>query len=128
MRTHLTVCRPSPTTVLYNVSNVLPRKTFTANLFLYLTIVARSTLALSTLILLIIRYQQERTGAAPETGLASLGVWLCSIAPILERVATGTTWPILAPTSLLVLFLCFRRFHTGTTTAEHLVNGWSLTD
>ena len=122
MRTHLTVRSPSPTTVLYSVSNAPPRKTFTANLILYLTILARSTLVLSTLILLIIRYQQEKPSTAAETGLVSLGVWLCSVVPILERLAIGTTWLIVTPTSLLVLFLCFRRFHRGTIMAEHLVD------
>jgi len=112
--THLSIRRPSPTTVLFTVSNASPRQTITSQILFYLTCLLRVLIAASTALLLVVKSQCTAKTNDIDVYLAECPSWLPKYSPILVRTATTSKWQHVAPISLVVLFLCFRRFYTGT--------------
>lgn len=110
---HLSIRRPSPTTVLFTVSNASPRQTITSQALFYLTCLLRVLIATSTALLLVIK--SECTARTNDTFifLPKCPSWLPRYLSLVVRTAVTSRWQHVAPISLVVLFLCFRRFHTG---------------
>jgi phosphatidylinositol glycan class H protein len=110
---HLSVKRPSETTVLFTVSNASPRDTITARLLYYLTVLFRAVAVLSTTILLVIKSRCTAKEHDINYFLPECAFWLPKKIPVLIDAATHSSWQHVLPVSLVILFLCFRRFHTG---------------
>ena len=97
-RPHLSIYRPSPTTVSFTVSTASPHRTLTSHLLHHLSLLLRTLLCLATLTIL---YLGLFTAPHP------------SLRPLSALVSQYPTSHILA-LSFIALFLVFRRFHTGT--------------
>ena len=97
-RPHLTTHRPSPTTVLYTVSNASPRNTLPAKTLQYLLLLLRLAILFSTLLVLTLK--SLPSGPISPPLLSTLHATLHNI-PWLH---------VLAP-SIVLLFLVLRRYH-----------------
>ena len=112
--TCLSIRRPSPTTILFTVSNASPRTTFAAQVPIYITWLLRVLIVLSTALLLVTKSQCTAQEHGVNISILECPSWFPDIIPIQIATATRISWQTLAPASFVVLFLCFRRFHTGT--------------
>ena len=118
--TRLSIRRPSPTTVLFTVSNASPRTTVAAQAFFYITWLFRVLTILCIGLLLLTKSQciTQKHGVNIDT--LECPSWLPNIIPTQPATATRISWQNLAPASFVVLFLCFRRFHTGMIQISYL--------
>lgn len=97
-RPHLTTLRPSPSTTSYTVSTASPRHTLASHLLHQLLLLLRILLGLSTSLLLYTKLLPP----SPPALLAPLSAYLSSY-----------PWTRIAPLAFTILFLVFRRYHTG---------------
>jgi phosphatidylinositol glycan class H protein len=104
---HLTVRRPSPTTISFTVSNATRRSSLGAKMVFYLAVALRIITCSSVLLAL---------GAkAYSNYLYPPSSWLVSSVPAgLLVIASRAQWELLLPTTVILLFFSLRRFHTGT--------------
>jgi len=96
-RPHLSIHRPSPTTVAFTVSTASLRKTLTSHLLHYTLLFLRLLLGLSTLLVLYI--------STIETPIQILK-------PLSDYIA-DVPFSHIAALSFVSLFIVFRRFYTG---------------
>lgn len=96
-RPHLSIHRPSPTTVAFTVSTTSLRQTLTSQILHYILLFLRVLLGLSTLLVLYIS-----TFEAPSKFAT----------PLSDRIA-DVPFSHIAALSFVSLFAVFRRFYTG---------------
>ena len=97
IRPHLTVLRPSQTTVSFTVSTFSPQQSFAAHLTQWLLLSLRALLALVFSLILATKYfHLHHHLLGPLSAKLDLVPWL-----------------YLSASAVLALFLVFRRFHTG---------------
>jgi hypothetical protein len=112
--THLTIRRPSPTTISYTVSNARQYRTYASRLFLYCSVILRIFTGLASASVLLTKYFcvtfEQGQGQSPRGYCMG---WPSVIQPGLVTTAVQTRWRTLLPISAILLILCFRRFHTG---------------
>jgi phosphatidylinositol glycan class H protein len=108
---HLAVRQPSPTTISYTVSNAYRRETISAHIIFYLTIILRALIFLSTLFVLGLKSELQTGGKV--LGREQYDAVTAQIPPTVREYVEGTRWQIVVPVALGVMFLCFKRFHTG---------------
>ena len=112
--THLTISRPSHTTVSYTVSNARQYRTYASRLFLYCSVILRIFIGLAVACVLLTKYFCVAFAQAQWQSLrAYCPRWPSIIQPGLVMMAAQTQWRILLPISAILLILCFWRFHTG---------------
>ena len=97
---HLSILRPSPTTVSYIVSTSLPPQSLASHFTHWLFLLSRVLLGTLTLLLLSAKYLDP----TPQD------------LPFLPNSLRTTQWTYIVPLSIGVLLLVFRRFHTGMCT------------
>ena len=97
IRPHLTILRPSPTTVSFTVSTSSPPQSFAALASHWLLLALRLLAALATSLVIAAKYLEP----AP-----------LLLNPLSERL-NPIPWSYLAIFSVVALILVFRRFHTG---------------
>ena len=97
IRPHLTVLRPSSTTVSFTVSTSSPPQSFASHVTIWLVSGLRVLLAALTLLILAAKY---------------LHLHSSSLACILHGLGL-LPWPYICTGAAVALFLVFRRFHTG---------------
>ena len=122
--TYLTLRRPSPATMLFTVSSAPPRKTVTAHFLFYLTILLRIFIGLGNFVVLATKTQcwfvdHGRTTYTCRNGWPSLPRYV-------EVFVVQSSWQVLLLVSVMVLFLCFHRFHKGTYLPLWASLGYSL--
>ena len=111
--TYLTTRRPSSTTIEFVVSNAPLLSTVNAYCIFYLAVLLRISVGLfaSAIVLIKARYRLDTSEAILSKALYSR---VTSVdLPIVEAVAVNTSWRVLIPVTLVILYLCFHRFHTG---------------
>ena len=102
-RPHLTMLRPSPTTVSYTVSTASSRSTLPSLILHHVLLSIRLVLGLSILLLLYVK------AFDPPLPLS------LSYYPILH--VDEHPWSHVIPVAFIGFFLVLRRFHTGTSLA-----------
>lgn len=95
-RPHLTTLRPSPTTVSYTVSTSLSSESFTNHATHWLIIALRMFIGMLAIFLLLARYEFTQL-----------------LSSSLSEKIIAVPWTYIAPSSLVALYLVFRRFYTG---------------
>ena len=111
--TYLTTRQPSFTTIEFIVSNAPPLNTATAYFIFYLTVLIRVSFGLFTSAIFLTKthfYLNASDAVPPEKAYSKL---IAIELPIIEAVAINTSWRVLIPITLVVLYLCFHRFYTG---------------
>ena len=103
-RPHLTVLRPSSTTVSYTVSTSLSSESFTTHATHWLLLALRVSIGLLAIFILLARYL-ESTKLVPSS---------------LSEILVSVPWTYIAPSSLGALYLVFRRFYTGMSPVLHV--------
>lgn len=96
-KSHLSILRPSPTTISFTVSTRSPHQCLAFQTLHYLLLLLRLILFASTMTILAAKY----VDSAPSY-LETLSV---RVAPI--------SWLYILPAAFATLFVVFRRFHTG---------------
>ncbi|KAJ9193661.1 hypothetical protein DTO164E3_7753 [Paecilomyces variotii] len=111
MGVHLTVRRPSTTTVSFTVSNASPRSTLPAKLAFYLQVLIRGLLFISTL---LIDTAALRSVFFYENGpiIPWKVIWSSPIGSLLCRTADAYSWRVVAIASALVIYGVFRKGYT----------------
>ena len=97
IRPHLTILRPSSTTVSFTVSTSSPSQSFASLVTIWLLSGLRVLLAALTLLILAAKYLHLHSS------------YLACIFNGLDLVP----WPYVCTSAAVALFLVFRRFHTG---------------
>ncbi|KAI9870175.1 MAG: hypothetical protein M1830_004566, partial [Pleopsidium flavum] len=108
--THLTIRRPSPTTVSFTASNAPLRTSLSAQVIFYSTILLRLLLGLAVLLV---------TGAKVSDTPHLLAVWKHdrsllggSFGHLAASVADGISWRILLPSTIAIIYIIFRKGYT----------------
>ena len=96
-KSHLSILRPSPTTISFTVSTRSPHQCLAFQTLDYLLLLLRLILFVSTITVLAAKYADS----APSY-IEALSV---RVAPI--------SWSYIVPAAIAILFLTFHRFHTG---------------
>ena len=110
--THLTIRRPSPTTVSFTASNAPLRTSLSAHVIFYLTIFLRILLGLSVLLITAAKVSDNsRFHGVRVHEAAILGG---SIARFAASVADKFSWRILIPTTFTIIYVVLRKAYTGT--------------
>lgn len=111
--TYLTSRQPSSTTIEFVVSNAPSLSTVTTQIIFYLAVLLRVYVGLfaSAIFLTKASFYLDNSEVillkTPYPRVISIDL------PIVEAVAINTSWRILIPVTLVLLYLCFHRFHTG---------------
>jgi len=110
--THLTIRRPSPTTVSFTASNAPLRTSLSVRVILYLTILLRVLLGLSVLSITAAKFSNSPHfhGIGVHRGTFLTGL----VAHFAASIAETINWRILIPTALGIIYIVFRRGYTGT--------------
>ena len=95
-RPHFTTLRPSPTTVSYTVSTSLSSESFTTHATHWLILALRIFIGILAIFLLLARYESTQL-----------------LSSSLSEKIIAVSWTYIAPSSLVALYLVFRRFYTG---------------
>ncbi|KAI1905984.1 hypothetical protein LOZ53_004401 [Ophidiomyces ophidiicola] len=110
MPARLSIQRPSPTTVLFNVSNVPYRSTIASKLLFCLEVLLR-VFIFSTVLLIdaakLRTYAFYRDGTVPWTK-----VWSSSVGMLACQIADRHLWQVIAPASAVLLYLMVRKGYT----------------
>jgi phosphatidylinositol glycan class H protein len=110
MPPHLSVCRPSPTTVFFSVSNAASRSSITAKLIFYLEVTLR-TLVFAFILLVIAaktRHLTAQDGIVPWDN-----IWSSTIGTVACHIAGDLNWLLIATGSGLGIYLVFRKGYIG---------------
>jgi hypothetical protein len=117
MPTRLSVCRPSPTTVFFSVSNAPSRSSITAKLKFYLEVILR-ILVFAFLLLVI----SAKTGhlIAQDAVIPWDNIWSSTIGTVACHIAGDHNWLLVATGSGLGVYLVFRKGYTGLQLNFHI--------
>ena len=107
--TRLVTCRPSPTTVSFEVSNAPCLESWTWRTVFYASILLRLLAGSLCVAFLLLKYQYHNTGCAESW----YGSWIQTFPAGFQELVAGTRWPVFLVLGVAVLFLCLRRYHTG---------------
>lgn len=112
MGIHLTVRRPSTTTVSFTVSNASPRSTLPAKLAFYLQVLVR---ALLFVCVLLIDTAKLRHMFFLQNGpiVPWEDFWLSRIGSLACRAADAYSWRAVVAASALIIYGVFRKGYTG---------------
>jgi len=109
--THLTIRRPSPTTVSFTASNAPLRTSLSLHVIFYSTILLRVLLGLSVLLITVAkitdtprlidvwRYEKPLLGG--------------SLGRLATSVADRISWRVLIPTTTAIIYVVFRKGYPG---------------
>ncbi|PGH10892.1 hypothetical protein AJ80_07335 [Polytolypa hystricis UAMH7299] len=110
MPSRLSIQRPSPTTVLFTVSNAPARSTITARLLFYLRVVLR---ILAFAFALLVNAAKVRHSVLPRDGVIPwANVWSSTIGSSACRIVDGYNWQFVCIGTGLVMFAVFRKGYT----------------
>ena len=110
--THLTIRRPSPTTISFTASNAPLRTSLSAHIVFYITILLRVLLGLSVLLIASTKLtdlSQVQGARAHETVYGG-----DRINYLAAFIAQKSSWRVLIPTTLGIIDIIFRKTYTGT--------------
>ncbi|KAL1954275.1 hypothetical protein VTO42DRAFT_1461 [Malbranchea cinnamomea] len=110
MPTRLSVCRPSPATVQFTVSNVPSRTTFSSKLAFYLEVFLRFAVFTSVL---LVDLAKLRGLVFYGSGLVPWdSVWSSAIGGLASRIADSRGWLVVGLCSAVAFYLVFRKGYT----------------
>lgn len=112
MGVHLTVRRPSTTTVSFTVSNASPRSTLPAKLAFYIQVLIRALLFIWTIVIDMAKLQPmifSQNGPI----IPWKDIWSSPIGSMACRTADAYNWRVIAIASALVIYSVFRKGYTG---------------
>lgn len=110
--THLTIRRPSPTTLSFTASNAPLRTSLSAHVIFYLTILLRVLLGLS--VLLITAAKVSDSPQFHGVRVQERDVLGGSIAAFVVSIAEKFSWRILIPSTLVTVYIVCRKSYIGT--------------
>ena len=113
---HLVIRQPSPTTILFTVSDAASQRNVSARIVFYVTCLLRVAIGLLTALLVLVKYGCGVHGEGSVPSVELCPSQLLRYIPILVAFATKYSWQLVAPVSLAILYLCIQRFYTGTVT------------
>jgi len=109
---HLAIRRPSPTTVRFTVSDAASQRNVSTRIIFYVTCLLRIVIGLWTALLLLVKYGCDVDSHDSVASTDMCPPWLLEDMPVVVAFANRYSWQLVAPVSLTVLYLCFRRFYT----------------
>ncbi|EER26568.1 hypothetical protein CPC735_007410 [Coccidioides posadasii C735 delta SOWgp] len=112
MPSRLLVERPSPTTVLFTVSNAPSRSSITSKLLFYLEILLRVIIFAAVL---LVDAAKLRDYAFCQDGIIPWSnVWSSPAGLMACHIADRHLWQVIAPSSAVLLYLMVRKGYTGS--------------
>lgn len=113
MSPRLTVQRPSPTTILFTVSNAPARRSWSSKLVFGIEVLLRILGFFSVLILDIAKIRRHIIVRDNGNWVVELGFWSTGLGSFICRIADQYTWPVIAIASATIMYLVWRKGYTG---------------